>query len=35
MNKNEEKVVRVDGPIEFEDNIDDVIEQLDVENENE
>ena len=30
MNKNEEKVVRVDGPIEFEDNIDDVIEQLDL-----
>lgn len=35
MNEKEEKVVRVEGPIEFEDNIDDVIEQLDVENENE
>lgn len=34
MNEKEEKVVRVDGPIEFEDNIDDVIEQLDVEGEN-
>ncbi len=35
MNEKEEKVVRVEGPIEFEDNIDDVIDQLDVEDENE